>query len=73
MAGATRRQAVMGGLAGGALAAAGVAPHRARADERKKLTVGMSGFPVSIEPVLSTQTATRRVVAVTEADGRAAS
>ena len=63
MAGATRRQAIMASLAGGALAAAGVAPHRAHADERKKLTVGMSGFPVSIEPVLSTQTATRRVVA----------
>jgi peptide/nickel transport system substrate-binding protein len=63
MAGATRRQAIAAGIASGVLAGAGIAPDRAYADERRKLTVGMSGFPPSVEPVLFNQTATRRVVA----------
>lgn len=62
MAGATRRQAIVAGIAGGALAAAGIAPLQAETEERRRLTVGMSGFPPAIEPVLFNHTATRRVV-----------
>lgn len=61
MVGATRRQAIAAGIAGGMLAVAGLAP-RAKADERRRLTIGMSGFPPAIEPVLFNHTATRRVV-----------
>jgi peptide/nickel transport system substrate-binding protein len=53
----TRRQALAGG--GVALAAATMP---AAAQERRSLTVAMSGFPPGIEPVMYNHTATRRVV-----------
>jgi peptide/nickel transport system substrate-binding protein len=53
----TRRQAL---LAAGSALAAGAVP--AAAQEQRRLTVAMSGYPVSIEPVMQTQTATRRIV-----------
>ncbi|MDQ0472659.1 ABC transporter substrate-binding protein [Labrys wisconsinensis] len=56
----TRRQAVIGGLAGGLLGAAGVRAAPAR--ESQRLTVAMSGFPPAVEPALFNHTATRRVV-----------
>jgi peptide/nickel transport system substrate-binding protein len=52
----TRRQALAGAV--GALAA--TAP--AAAQERRRLTVAMSGFPPGLEPVMFNHTATRRVV-----------
>ncbi len=56
----TRRQALV------ALAAAGLAeadaPARADTDGRRRLTVGMSAFPNSLEPVMYSDTAVRRVV-----------
>src|SRR5262249_4781708 len=62
MASATRRQAIVTGIAAGALAAAGFAPRPLHAEDRRRLTVGMSGFPPAVEPVLFNHTATRRVV-----------
>jgi peptide/nickel transport system substrate-binding protein len=52
----SRRQALIGALAAGAFAA------DAKAEARRRLTVGMSGFPPALEPVLFNHTATRRVV-----------
>ncbi len=61
----TRRQA-LAALAAAGLAAAGLAeagaPARAETDRRQRLTVGMSVFPTSLEPVMYGDTATRRVV-----------
>src|SRR5262245_30360836 len=54
----SRRRALVG--AGGALAAA--AMPAAQAQERRRLTVAMSGSPPALEPVLFNHTATRRVV-----------
>lgn len=59
---ATRRQVMIGGVAGGLAAAAGVFPVVAQEDSRRRLTVAMSGFPPAVEPVLFSHTATRRVV-----------
>src|SRR5262245_41020024 len=53
----TRRQAL---LAAGGVLAAHATPAAAQAARR--LTVAMSGYPVSIEPVMLNQTATRRIV-----------
>ncbi len=45
-----------------ALGAAAVTPSAVIAQPRAKLTIGMSGFPPALEPVLFNHTATRRVV-----------
>ena len=58
-----RRQALIGALAAGAFAdAAHGQDMAATAATRRRLTVGMSGFPPALEPVLFNHTATRRVV-----------
>jgi peptide/nickel transport system substrate-binding protein len=59
-----RRQALIGALAAGAFAAnAAHGQDKAEtAATRRRLTVGMSGFPPALEPVLFNHTATRRVV-----------
>ncbi|WNJ87995.1 ABC transporter substrate-binding protein [Bosea sp. 685] len=56
----TRRGALSGAVASGLLATA--KPFEAMAQERKRLTIGISGFPPALEPVLFNHTATRRVV-----------
>ena len=59
----TRRQALRGALAAGALAApAAYGQDAPKSAGRRKLTIGMSGFPPALEPVLFVHTATRRVV-----------
>jgi peptide/nickel transport system substrate-binding protein len=45
-----------------ALISAAATPAAVRAQPRAKLTIGMSGYPPSLEPVLFNHTATRRVV-----------
>lgn len=55
----SRRAALRGAAASALLSAAGSVG--AMAQERKRLTVGMSGFPPAVEPVLYNHTATRRV------------
>ena len=59
-----RRQALIGALAAGTFAAdaAHGQDNAAKATTRRRLTVGMSGFPPALEPVLFNHTATRRVV-----------
>jgi peptide/nickel transport system substrate-binding protein len=59
-----RRQVLIGALAAGAFAAnaAHGEDSTSKAAPRRKLTVGMSGFPPALEPVLFVHTATRRVV-----------
>lgn len=60
----TRRQALASALAATAVAALPGRARSAGADQspRRSLTVGMSGFPPALEPVLFNHTATRRVV-----------
>src|SRR5215470_10317166 len=58
----TRRQAIAGAIASGLLAAAAPGTWAADAGSRRRLTIGMSGFPPAVEPVLFNHTATRRVV-----------
>jgi peptide/nickel transport system substrate-binding protein len=55
----TRRRLIGGGIA---LAASRAPQAAAQAPASRRLVVAMSGFPQSLEPVLSNQTATRRVV-----------
>lgn len=55
----SRRAALQGAAASALLGA--MAPTGVVAQERKRLTVGMSGFPPAVEPVLYNHTATRRV------------
>ena len=59
----TRRKLLATGAAGGALAVTGLPFGKVLASDRRVLKVGMSGFPPALEPVMYTQTATRRVVA----------
>lgn len=47
---------------GAALITGAALPGPARGQTRSRLTIGMSGFPPSLEPVLSNHTATRRVM-----------
>ena len=55
----SRRAALQGAAASALLSATGSIG--AAAQERKRLTIGMSGFPPAVEPVLFNHTATRRV------------
>ncbi|MGH6951618.1 MAG: oligopeptide ABC transporter substrate-binding protein, partial [Vitreimonas sp.] len=60
-----RRHALIGALAAGALAAdaaRGQDQDKSAKTARRRLTIGMSGFPPGLEPVLFNHTATRRVV-----------
>jgi peptide/nickel transport system substrate-binding protein len=59
-----RRQALLGALAAGAVAGpqAHSQDNAAKSMTRRRITIGMSGFPPSVEPVLFNHTATRRVV-----------
>lgn len=59
-----RRQALLGALAVGAVAGpeAYGQDAAAKATTRRRITIGMSGFPPALEPVLFNHTATRRVV-----------
>lgn len=60
--GVTRRGAISGAAAAGLIAAGPVPAVRADAGGKRRLVVGMSGFPPAVEPVLFNHTATRRVV-----------
>jgi peptide/nickel transport system substrate-binding protein len=66
--GVTRRRAIARATAAGLIAVGAVGatggPTAVRADPpgRRRLIVGMSGFPPAVEPVLFNHTATRRVV-----------
>lgn len=58
-----RRKALVGTLAAGTFATAARGQDTTgKAATRRRLTVGMSGFPPAVEPVLFNHTATRRVV-----------
>jgi peptide/nickel transport system substrate-binding protein len=59
-----RRQALFGAFAAGAMGASAAhgQDNAAKSPTRRRLTVGMSGFPPALEPVLFNHTATRRVV-----------
>lgn len=58
----SRRQTLAGILAAGATASARAADGDGKGGSRRRLIVGMSGFPPAVEPVLANHTATRRVV-----------
>ncbi|TWS95926.1 ABC transporter substrate-binding protein [Reyranella sp. CPCC 100927] len=57
-----RRAALAGMLATTAIAGARAADGDGKSSARRRLIVGMSGFPPALEPVLANHTATRRVV-----------
>ena len=60
----TRRQALTGALAASMLAGTGVkeAEGEVKNSARRRLRVGMSGFPRTFDPVIATDTAIRRVM-----------
>ncbi|MGY4353226.1 ABC-type transport system substrate-binding protein [Bradyrhizobium sp. GM7.3] len=60
----TRRQAIAGSLAASVIAStgAGAVESEPKTLPRRRLKVGMSGFPRSFDPVIATDTAIRRVV-----------
>ncbi|MCK1494787.1 oligopeptide ABC transporter substrate-binding protein [Bradyrhizobium sp. 180] len=60
----TRRQAIAGSLAASVVAStgAGAVESEPKTLPRRRLKVGMSGFPRSFDPVIATDTAIRRVV-----------
>ncbi|WP_253075334.1 ABC transporter substrate-binding protein [Bradyrhizobium sp. 76] len=60
----TRRQAIAGAVAASVLAStgAGAAGSEPKTLTRRRLKVGMSGFPRSFDPVIATDTAIRRIM-----------
>lgn len=60
----TSRQAIAGAVAASVLASTGAGAVEAepRTLTRRRLKVGMSGFPRSLDPVIATDTAIRRTM-----------
>ncbi|MCK1338558.1 hypothetical protein IVB38_21680 [Bradyrhizobium sp. 38] len=58
----TRRQAIAGAVAASVLASTGAAEGEPKTLPRRRLKVGMSGFPRSFDPVIATDTAIRRTM-----------